>query len=452
MDKNELMQRLKIVKLAASIGDDDTVILQISHLKSLNNSNLNEIISMLTKKNYRQAIYLIKNYLNEIDILDDDIGSESEKILNVEDMIKMSPLAKETIKEYKSSFYTKDDLEAFAKNIEKPIEYEYKDSELKNGDYEKTFKKLQEKNLTEEPQDNQQQEKVEEKKEDKEKQGSLQNVDEDTPLDEISAEVIGKKKVSKHKKVMSKYKALRSKFSKDKNVEVVKKKSAAQKVLSKAKNISGKLKINKNGKKTEESLKEVSQQNQAQSEKVVPKKEHNETHPPIPHIEQKFRKAFTLFPPIKQSDVWVEAVVKFLKQVASSNYTDQDVYSFLDEFSFYLEKNDIAKAAQVLLLASSTDSKFAQFILARELFSGKVLKRDLDKSYKIMKSLANQFYPDAVCDLAQFYEYGITVPKNKKIAQKLYEKAFELGVERAAKHINRLKESKGILSSLFNRL
>ncbi len=121
----------------------------------------------------------------------------------------------------------------------------------------------------------------------------------------------------------------------------------------------------------------------------------------------------------------------------------------MDDYYLYLDKGDIAKAAQILLLAASTDANFAKFILARELFSGKVIVRDIKKSFELMKSLANEFYPDAVCDLAQFYEYGIGVPKDKNVALKLYEKAFQLGVNRATKHINRLKESNGLLSSIF---
>ncbi len=461
MQKEETQIRLEIIKLAIGIRDDDTIILQTTHLKSLNNNNIDEIILMLSKKNYKQALYLIKNYLADNafeEMITPDINDNGEKVLGIEDMLRMSPLAKETIKDYKAHAYTQDDLEAFAKNIEMPVTKSYEKTP-KIDDYVKTFNKIQEEapevapEIKEEPLENP-----------TELDTAVQNADKDTPLDEISAEVLGKKnKKEKTKRVVSKYKTLKSKFAKKdkntKNEEKEKKKSSVAKtMLNKAKGFGDKLSVNgikKTSSSNEEKTSNIKRENISSNEKVEKNSavsEKNEIYSPIPNIEQKFRQSFVIFPPIKQSDIWVKEVVDFLKKAAYESYSDYDVQKLLDEYSFYLEKNDISKAAQVLLLAASTDSKFAQFLLARELFSGKVLKRDLTKSFKLMKSLANKFYPDAVCDLAQFYEYGITVPKNKKIALRLYEKAFELGVDRATKHINRIKESKGIFSSILNKL
>ncbi|HGZ71304.1 MAG TPA: sel1 repeat family protein, partial [Nitratifractor sp.] len=163
----------------------------------------------------------------------------------------------------------------------------------------------------------------------------------------------------------------------------------------------------------------------------------------------KYRQFFKIYPPIKESDVWVEVVIKFLKNIAKSSYTQKDIESFLEEYDYFAGKNDLARAAQVILLAGASDSKLAQFRLARELFNGKVLQRNLQASFEIIKRLSTDFYPEAVCDLAQFYEYGLGVPKDKKVALKLYEKAFEVGSVRASKHINRLKESGGFLSSIL---
>jgi len=479
MDSKEIQTRLEIIKLATSIEDFDTIVLQTSHLKALNSTKIDEIITLLNSKNYKQAVYLIKSFLADSEMINSDIidsFDDSEKVLGIEDMLRMSPLAKETIKEYKSSTYTQDDLEAFAKNIETPIANEYETKDKLKSTYEETFTEIQEQQPVDaEPIELKE---IKTEGESKEFDNAVESASHDTPLDEISAEVLNTQDKPKRAKVISKYKTLRSKFAKkdksNEKVESVKKSTVTQNVISKAKNLTSKLKVNElkakkdsSSKKEEEILNidtKVQENNKInQTEKPLLKEDkvttqkkeaknplNDEIYPPIPHIEQKFRQAFVLYPPNKESDVWIEEVIKFLKHISSTSYTDNDVKQFLDEYHFYIEKADIARAAQVLLLAAASDSKYAQFILARELFNGRVLKRDLKKSYTAMKYLASKHYPDAICDLAQFYEYGIGVPKDKKTALKLYEKAFELGVDRATKHINRIKESSGILSSFFN--
>ncbi len=458
MEAKELQNRLDIIRLAATIGDLDTIILQTTHLRRLNDPKLDEIISLLESKNYRQALYLIKRYMNENSLLSSDtlnnFDDEGEKVLDVEDMLRMSPLAKETIKEYKRSHYTKDDLEAFAKNIEVPVQKEYEKIETNTIDnYEEKIQEIQE-GIEQNPINEELEKKEKEEKANLDEYDSaIENVDKDTPLDEISAEVLGVK--DDNKKGVSKYKALRSKFAKKDKKESKEKKegsSLTKAISSKFKTLdikSGLNKIKVKNSDEKELKKEEAKEIKEDKKEIKQEQSSNEIYPPIPHIEQKFRQAFVLYPPNKESDVWIEEVIKFLKHVSTNSYTESDVKTFLNEYKFYLEKGDIARAAQVLLLAASTDSKYAKFILARELFNGRVLKRDLKKSFVLMKSLANEFYPDAVCDLGQFYEYGIGVPKNKKVALKLYEKAFELGVDRATKHINRIKESGGILSSLL---
>lgn len=502
MDSKEIQSRLEIIKLAAAIGDSDTIVLQTSHLKALNSKKIDEILLLLDTKNYRQAIYLIKSFLVDSEMIDSDIinnfDDDNEKVLGIEDMLRMSPLAKETIREYKSSGYTQDDLEAFAKNIETPMANEYEAVNKVKPTYEETFTEIQEQQpVNPEPVPLKE---IKTEGETLEFDNAIESANQDTPLDEISAEVLNAKEKPKRTKVLSKYKTLRSKFAKKEKIDEPKKpikskkeSTVAKSVISKAKDLTSKLKIpsakkdnsNENSKVVEkvenlenkESLKNIKSE-QAEpikkdivekidrvekSEKVekeevktetvkkdtVKKVNYDEIYPPIPHIEQKFRQAFVLYPPNKDSEVWIEEVIKFLKNIASNSYTDTDVRKFLDEYNFYVEKGDMARAAQVLLLAAASDSKYAQFILAREMFNGRVLKRDLKKSYTVMKFLASKHYPDAICDLAQFYEYGIGVSKDKKTAVKLYEKAFELGVDRATKHIDRIKESSGILSSFF---
>ncbi len=84
----------------------------------------------------------------------------------------------------------------------------------------------------------------------------------------------------------------------------------------------------------------------------------------------------------------------------------------------------------------------------RELFKGEVLEKNDTEAFNLINSLADQNYPEAICDLGQFYEYGIAIAKDKHMAKLLYEEAAELGVERAKRHYERLKGSKGVIGIL----
>ena len=524
METKEIQVRLEIIKLATTIGDHDIISVESEKLSSIGSKKIDEIVSLLSGKNYRQALYLIKNYLKEMGAnseyeVYEGALEDGENVLDIEDMLRMSPLAKDTIKDYKRSIYTSDDLESFSKNIEKPIKQEYEQNIIVTDDNEsstfiKDIEDVAKENIKAQASEN-----VVvygDDSESKELANAIESADSDTPLDEISAEVLGKK--SKKRNGLSKYKKLREKFARK---DSMKSSDVAKSVIESAKesiepkdeaednrsDIKDDSSINRkiesvfenivtkdnresetlsrdddslyfeedesfgkefNGNENKSLLKEEAEDKRVKEditnidetkedrESISEKKEikgnikvKDNIYAPVPHIEQKFRQSFVLYPPVKESEIWVEEAVKFLKTSAVSSFTDADVKILLDEYRFYLDKNDIAKAAQLLLLAASTDSKMAQFLLARELFNGKILVRDLNKSFDIMKNLANNFYPDAVCDLAQFYEYGIGVPKDKAVAIKLYEKAFQLGVARASKHIDRLKESSGILSTIF---
>jgi len=453
MDLKNINYRLEIIKLAIKLNDEETIKLQTKNLLQEKDKKILEIASLLQKGGLKQASYLIKKFQEESDFEDTvlSVDEDKEYTLSIDDMLKMSPIAKETIKEYKSKGYTKEDLKAFAKNISASVaKDDNNDNSFDKDNNLEVFKEIEHKIEIDSKQEDKEEEinkplSEDEEAEQNDKQlqsdnnieTAINNAHKDTPLDEISAEVTQQDKTKKRAKVINTYKTLRAKFAKDKEQYKEEKKSLKEKFLSKTKEVTQKIK------------QDTKQQPQESAKKVESKEEvKNEIYAPIPHIEHKFRQLFTLYPPIKESDIWVEEVVKFLKFVSANSYSEDDIKKFFEEYLFYLEKGDIARASQVLLLAAATDSKYARFILARELFKGKVLKRDFKKSYGIMKQLANSGYADAICDLAQFYEYGIEVPKDTKIALKLYEKAFELGVNRATKHINRIKESSGLLKTI----
>jgi TPR repeat protein len=61
----------------------------------------------------------------------------------------------------------------------------------------------------------------------------------------------------------------------------------------------------------------------------------------------------------------------------------------------------------------------------------------------------NDDYAEAICDLGQFYEYGIGIDKDIDKAKLLYKSAMESGIKRAVTHYERVnKENKGLFSFL----
>ena len=176
----------------------------------------------------------------------------------------------------------------------------------------------------------------------------------------------------------------------------------------------------------------------------------NRRYPPISYIDQKFRNMRHQFPQTTESEEGIVDEVKvLLRQVATQGYTENDIYEAIHFFQEKKAEGKMAEAAQMLLLAAASESKYAQLLLARELFKGEVLKVDYPEAFTQINRLAEHDYPEAICDLAQLYEYGYGIKKDKKTAQLLYEEAAEMGVARAQKHVERFSSKKGILSAFF---
>ena len=186
------------------------------------------------------------------------------------------------------------------------------------------------------------------------------------------------------------------------------------------------------------------------------KNDENETLPDtqryqtISYIEQKLKNMQVQYPSVDESlEEHFSSVTKWLRQIANDGYTEEDVATVLQKVKTLKEESPL-EAAKLLLISAATESKFAQFQLARTLFKGDLLQKNIDEAFTLINRLAvNEDYPEAICDLAQFYEYGIAVPKDKKKAELLYEEAVNLGIQRAMQHYKRLKkENKGFLSFL----
>jgi len=174
----------------------------------------------------------------------------------------------------------------------------------------------------------------------------------------------------------------------------------------------------------------------------------DELYPPISYIEQKYRNMFHQYAPKEESDVLCEGVEEILRQIAETGYSERDMERFLLRYREHKERGDLVCSAQILLAAAATESKFAQFLLARELFTGDIIEQNHAEAFTQINSLAEKGFAEAICDLAQFYEYGIGIGKDRKMALLLYEEAQEMGVERAARHVERLKKGRGLLGLL----
>jgi TPR repeat protein len=171
-------------------------------------------------------------------------------------------------------------------------------------------------------------------------------------------------------------------------------------------------------------------------------------YPPISYIGQKYRNMINQFPPLESNEPICQEVMEMQEKISKDGYTEEEIGLFLERYQEYRDEGEIDKAAQILLLAAATESKFAQFLLARELFRGDVLKQDHAESFTQINSLADQNFAEAICDLGQFYEYGIGIEKDRQMALLLYEEAAEMNVARARKHYERLKNSQGLLGFL----
>jgi len=173
----------------------------------------------------------------------------------------------------------------------------------------------------------------------------------------------------------------------------------------------------------------------------------------IPYIDQKLKNMQTQYPPLLAAQENYTTVNNWLLKISNEGYSEKEVEEVISHVGKLKENNAVAEAAQLLLISGATESKYAQFILARELFKGEILEKNLPEAFTLINRLAmDDDYPEAICDLAQFFENGIGIDKDKKRAEMLYKEAMELGVKRAAAHYERLHSAnKSLFGKLFGK-
>ena len=160
----------------------------------------------------------------------------------------------------------------------------------------------------------------------------------------------------------------------------------------------------------------------------------------IPYIAQKLLSMKKQYPPIEGSYEKFDSVENLLRKISQEGYNEEEIEETLTYIKKLTAESKETEAAQLLLVCAATESKFAQFMLARELFKGVLLTKEIPEAFTQMHSLALEDYPESLCDLAQFYEHGIGTSKDKKKAEQFYKEATGFGIKRADKHYKRLKK------------
>ncbi len=377
----EITLRFEIIRLAVELGDFDTIDLQCRKLQSLSlDERLDEIIELLESRNYRQALYGMKYYHQSLE--DEFFSTNGAGISKSEELGEAS--------------------QSFREDIELEEEDSEEDEHVMDLD------------------------------------DILRFAEEGASDEKISEASFGGlhpkgKEVPETKKSSSLTEEYIDKASSTPTSE----RGVAEKTFSPSQKAESTEKVQ------QESIK-VNESEETPKSKPFEESTERTKYPPISYIGQKYRNMMHQFPPVESAETLVPEVEKMREKIATEGYTEEEIEHFLQAYQNYKKEGRRAEAAQVLLLAAATESKFAQFLLARELFKGEILQKDHAESFTQINTLADQNFAEAICDLGQFYEYGIGIGKDREMALLLYEEAAELGVARARKHYERLKNSRGI--------
>ncbi|MFK5976694.1 MAG: tetratricopeptide repeat protein [Sulfurovum sp.] len=164
------------------------------------------------------------------------------------------------------------------------------------------------------------------------------------------------------------------------------------------------------------------------------------TYEAIPHIEDKLLSMRKQYLSTDKSYENFSTVEILLTKISQEGYTEKEIEETLFSIKKFVDDQRYSEAAQLLLVCAATESKFAHLMLARELYKGTIVNRNISEAFLIINNLATGNNAEALCDLGQFYENGIGVTKDKKKAETLYKDSMELGITRAKTHYKRVKK------------
>ncbi len=152
----------------------------------------------------------------------------------------------------------------------------------------------------------------------------------------------------------------------------------------------------------------------------------------------------------KEINVFHKSVTSWMDHIAKIGYTDKGIFNMLTYMQKLKNLKNHDEALQLAIVFGATNSNFGKLIFARELYKGDLFKKDDNKAFELIKELASCDCAEALCDLGQFYEYGIGTQKDIKQAEYCYKKATELNLDRAQNLYHKMrKNKKGLFSFLF---
>jgi len=457
---NQTQKRLSIINLAISITDMETIQLQVLQLGPLRtDEKIQEILTMLKAENYAQAQGLITTYIEtptkEIlqrtfqkeqekrSILDNNtidefnLFTEPEvdneiKTFDFEDMLAFSNEFEEERSEEERS--KKEETEKVQKNIDFDSLLNIDKDDILPNNIEIDISHSPSKTFWDEPEELNLQtedivkdtffdteENVVENTEEEHAQESFTKSTEDIFTEEYTQkeiiDVLDEKTIEKPLEELYNV----EKVQEEENIETF---------------------------EFEEETKEEAEDLKPQEQEDTSEKESTK-YKAIPYIDQKFKNMHVQYPPVEETMESFLSVDAWLLKISNEGYNEEAIEAMIKKVDTLSIENK-AEAAQLLLITAATESKYAQFRLARTLYKGEILQKNLPESFTLINRLAtNDDYPEAICDLAQFYEYGIGIDKDRKKAELLYEEAMDLGIKRAMGHYERMKkENSGFFSFL----
>ncbi|MDQ7085257.1 MAG: hypothetical protein Q9M36_10165 [Sulfurovum sp.] len=161
--------------------------------------------------------------------------------------------------------------------------------------------------------------------------------------------------------------------------------------------------------------------------------------PANPEIIQSFVNLQEFYPPTKETDSNYATVQAWIKIIRTQGFDDAMMEEMMVFCLNLINKGKDEEASLLLLVSCATHNDSACYILARELFKGKLFTANPTASFGMFSHSAQNGNAEALCDMALFYKHGITVSKNKKHALKLYKQAMDAGVKRAKYHYEKLR-------------
>ena len=401
---NQTKKRLSIINLAISITDIETIQLQILKLALIKtDTKIQHILSVLQAENYAQAQGLITAYIDapseEVlqrtsQINTSIISDEDQAIIDEFDLFVTNSSSQSASKPAKIDINDYDSVRPVFKKSKHTIDFDtllkLDPDDVLSDNIEIDISKPSKPDTFFD---------VEEERE----EGieiATQYVPKDTFFDAEDEEI--------HKKIQTQHAIIEP--------PKADKKTPTQEILKDA--------------PAEEELKELT----VEQEKIP------SSYPAMVHIAQKLIRMNRQYPPIQRSQEKFDVVESFLQKISEEKYTESEIEEILAFIKQLITKERYAEAAQLLLICGATESKFAQFSLARELFTGSILRKNIPEAFTLMHTLSLDDYPEALCDMGQFYEHGIGTSKDTMKAESLYKEALNLGIKRAEKHYIRLKK------------